>query len=101
MAPTTTDDTEAHRWELRIDGDLAVTAAYRRDGDRITFTHTVTEEAHRGEGLARQLVSEALAAARSQGLAVIPQCPYVRKLVAEDPDLVSLVPEGERARFDL
>lgn len=101
MATTTTDHPEAHRFELRVDGDLAVTAEYRLGDGRITFTHTATEEAHRGGGLARDLVTFALADARDRGLAVLPECPYVRKIVAEDPELVALVPEDERPRFDL
>ncbi len=101
MTTTTTDHPESHRYELAVDGDLAVVAEYRLDGDRITFTHTGTEPAHRGEGLARDLVTFALADARDRGLAVLPECPYVRKVVGEDPALVALVPEDERARFDL
>lgn len=101
MTTTTTDAPEAHRYELHVDGDLAVVAEYRLDGDRITFTHTGTEPDHQGQGLARDLVTFALDDARSRGLAVLPECPYVRKLIAEDPALVALVPQDLRAHFEL
>lgn len=101
MTTTTADHPEAQRYELRVDDDLAVVAEYRLDGSRITFTHTGTEPAHRGEGLARDLVTFALDDARSRGLAVVPECPYVRKVIAEDPALVTLVPEDERSRVGL
>ncbi|WCO66061.1 GNAT family N-acetyltransferase [Iamia majanohamensis] len=101
MTTTTTNVPEEQRWELRVDGDLAVVAEYRLDDDRITFTHTRTEPDHRGEGLARQLVDAALADARDRGLAVVPECPYVRKVVGEDADLVALVPADDRDRLGL
>jgi hypothetical protein len=44
----------------------------------------------------------ALDDARRRGLQVLPSCPYVRKVIAEDPDtFLDLVPADQRARFDL
>ena len=55
-----------------------------------------------GRGLARQLVTDELDDARRRGLAVLPFCPHVRKVIAGDPDrFLDLVPTEDRARFHL
>jgi predicted GNAT family acetyltransferase len=60
---------------------------------------------HRGgEGclsLASKLVRTALSEARSDGLAVLPFCPFVRGYIAGHSEYLDLVPEDTRARFEL
>jgi hypothetical protein len=52
--------------------------------------------------MAKQLVTRALQDARSRGLAVLPFCPYVRKVISENPEqYLDLVPVRDRARFQL
>lgn len=59
-------------------------------------------EAFAGRGLARKLVADALADVRRRGLAVLPFCPYVRRVIASDPSkYLDLVRPGDRARFGL
>ena len=58
------DDPERSRYELRLDGEVAVVADYRRDGDQVSFTHTGTDPRLRGRGLAGQLIERALADAK-------------------------------------
>ena len=96
------DDPTESRYEI-YDGDqLAGFSAYKLNPGRIAFTHTEVGEAFSGRGLARKLVAEKLADARRRELAVLPFCPYVRTVIAENPDkYLDLVPAVDRDRFQL
>lgn len=96
------DNTDRHRFELQIDGEPAAVEVYDLRGDRIALVHTETLPGHEGEGLARKLVEAVLAEVRERGLGVIPECPYVRKVIADNPDrYLDLVPAELRQQFDL
>jgi predicted GNAT family acetyltransferase len=99
---TVRDVPEHHRYELH-DGDQRVgLSTYDLDGDTITFTHTEIDPAFGGRGLGKLLVTAELEDARRRGLAVLPVCPYVRKVIAEDQTAyLDLVPADQRMRFDL
>ncbi|CAD0334925.1 hypothetical protein CFBP498_24010 [Xanthomonas hortorum pv. vitians] len=59
-------DTDGHHAEL----------AYRREGERMTITHTHVPDAIGGRGIAAVLVEAALHYAREAGLKVVPACSY-------------------------
>jgi len=46
-------------------------------------------------------VRTALLEARSDGLSVLPFCPFVRSYIAGHTEYLDLVPEDMRAKFDL
>lgn len=89
------DAPDRNRWEARLDDgpDAPVVgyAAYRREGDRITFTHTVVEPEHEGAGVGSALARAALEGARAAGLRVVPQCPFVAAWIRRHPDYADLV----------
>ena len=96
------DNPAKHRYEIYDDDQLAGFSEYKLTGSRIAFTHTEVDPAFRGRSLARQLVDGELDDARRRGLAVLPFCPYVRKVIAESPErYLDLVPARDRARFQL
>lgn len=101
MSTEVRDVPAEHRFEIVVDGEVAGFAAYRSAPGVRAFAHTVVEGRFQGQGLAGQLVREALDTTRTEGLAVEPYCPYVRRFVAEHPEYVDLVPVDERGRFDL
>jgi len=101
MSERFADNPARRRYELHEDGKLAGFAQYRRSADTIMFTHTETDPAFRGAGVAGRLVAAALADARKQGLDVLPLCPYVREWLASHPEYTDLVPEPQRATFGL
>lgn len=102
MSTTVTDAPDASRYEIRVDGELAGIAEYRLSGGTITFHHTQVESEYEGRGLARTMVTHALDEARVRGLAVVPQCPFVRMVVARSPrEYLDLVPADARVRLDL
>lgn len=96
-----TDNPEAERYEVHVDGKLAGFAEYRREPDRITFTHTEVDSAYGGRGLAGRLAQFSLDEAREAGLEVLPYCPFYRGWIQKHPAYRDLVPEDRRAEFDL
>ena len=99
--PEVGDVAERSRFEIRSGGRLAGFAEYRTGPGSITFAHTEIHDGFAGQGLGGVLVRAALDAARRRGLAVHPDCPFVRGWIAKHPEYVDLVPAAERARFDL
>lgn len=82
---TVRDNAAESRYELAMEGDLAI-AAYQREGDRIVFTHTLVPEALEGHGIGSRLVAAALADVRRQGLTVIPACEFVAAYFERHPE---------------
>ena len=96
-----TENEQAHRYEVRVDGQLAGFTQYRRHPGVIEFVHTQIEPEYEGRGLASWLIRSVLDTARADGLDVLPYCPFVRGYIDRHPDYVDLVPAGRRAEFDL
>jgi predicted GNAT family acetyltransferase len=95
------DVPDRSRFEVRVGEELAGFAEYRRRPGLIAFVHTLIDPRFEGRGLASRLVRTALAEARSDGLAVLPFCPFVRGYIADHGDYLDLVPEDMRATFQL
>lgn len=84
------DNPDAGQFEATIDGMLAL-AAYRLEGDRISFTHTEVPAALGGRGIGSALIGAALAAARERGLKVVPQCTFVAAYMERRPETQDLL----------
>ena len=95
------DAPERSRFEVRVDGEVAGYAEYRRRPGLIAFVHTVIDPRFEGQGLASRLASTALSEARSDDLSVLPFCPFVRGYIARHVEYLDLVPDGMRTQFDL
>ena len=95
------DVSDRSRFEVRVSDEVAGFTEYRRHGDLIAFVHTLVDPRFEGHGLGSRLVREELADARSEGLSVLPFCPFVRSYIADHPEYLDLVPEDMRAKFDL
>ena len=88
---TVRDRPEAARFEAVDEaGAVAGFAAYRREADRVVFTHTEVDDAFEGHGVGSTLVRAALDAVRDEGLRVVPQCPFVRAWIKSHPDYADL-----------
>jgi uncharacterized protein len=84
---TVSDDREKSRFEaVDESGVVAGFAAYRREGDRVVFTHTEVDDAFEGRGVGSVLVRAALDAVREEGLRVVAECPFVRSYVERHPE---------------
>jgi predicted GNAT family acetyltransferase len=94
-----TDNAEGERYEIAVDGDLAGFVQYRRRPQLIAFVHTEIDSRFEGRGLGGRLVGTALDAARADGLAVLPFCPFVNAHIQRHPEYADLVPDAFRAQF--
>ena len=91
------DVPDRSRYEVRVDGEIAGFAEYRRRPGLIAFIHTLIDPRFEGQGLASKLVRTALDEARSDAVAVLPFCPFVRSYIAGHSEYVDLVPDSMRA----
>lgn len=91
MAITCRHDAEQQRY-LAEDGDqVAGLIDYRIDGQVIAITHTETDPAHQGQGIAGKLTRFALDDIRSRGLTVRPLCPYTRSFIGKHAEYQDLL----------
>ena len=86
-----TDNPEADRYELTVDGEPAGFVTYRQSPGVIAFLHAEVHPSRERRGLGSQLVREALDDARARGLAVRPLCPFVQWFVETHTEYKDLV----------
>lgn len=79
------DNPAKSRFELEIDGELAI-AEYRIADGAIYLTHTETPARLQGRGVASQLVRGAVESARARGLRIVPRCSYVADWLNRHPE---------------
>ncbi len=101
MTKTVQDAPERSRFEIEVDGELAGFLDYRRDGDEYALPHTRIYPQYEGQGLGAELVREALVEIAERGGTVLPYCPFVPKVIRDNPELIELVREDQRAGFGL
>lgn len=92
---------DRHRYEIRADGAHAGHASYIDEGSVRAIMHTWIEDEFEGQGLGSKLILFALGDIRATGLQVLPKCPFVPKVIRDNPEFVDLVPEDQRARYGL
>lgn len=78
------------RFELTEGGGTA-SAAYRLEGDTISFIHTVVPEEMEGQGIGSRLVRAALDESRRRGLKVVPLCSFVKTYIERHPEYQDLL----------
>lgn len=83
--PLVTDNRAASRFELHAEGGTAI-LQYKRTPDTLTLIHTEVPTQLRGRHLGERLVKAALDAGRSEGLRIVPQCPFVQAYLRKHPD---------------
>jgi uncharacterized protein len=89
---TVRDNPEHHRFEaVDESGVVAGFAAYRRSGDAVVLTHTEVDDAFEGHGVGSRLARGALDALRSQGVRVVPSCPFIGSYIEAHPEYADLV----------
>jgi predicted GNAT family acetyltransferase len=102
MTTAVIDDPTKSRYELFVDDALAGFADYELGTDRITVVHVEVDQQRAGQGLGRVLVDAMLGDIRRRGLAVVPVCPFTRKVIAQNQAAyLDLVPADARDEFEL
>ena len=89
----TTDNPEQHRYEARVDGELAGFAEYRVPGDRVVFTHTEVDDASRARASAPRSRGSPSTTSAPRRRGCVPQCPFIRRWIDKHPEYADLVDE--------
>jgi uncharacterized protein len=76
------------RFEIEVGGQMAV-AEYRREGNRMIFTHTEVPPQFRGHGTAEKLVLAGFETARRENLKIVAVCSYVAHVLNKHPQFQS------------
>ncbi|MGW1787848.1 GNAT family N-acetyltransferase [Streptomyces tubercidicus] len=79
-----------NRYEILVEGKRAGLTAYRDRGEQRVFHHTEIDDAFAGQGLASQLVREALTGVRKSGKRIVPVCPYVAKFLKRHEEFADI-----------
>jgi predicted GNAT family acetyltransferase len=95
------DNPQRERFEISLDGNVVGFLEYHRTPRALSLIHTKIVPEHEGEGLAGELISAVLDGARSEGLQVLPFCPFVRDFIEAHKQYLDLVPAERRAEFKL
>jgi predicted GNAT family acetyltransferase len=80
--PVVQDDSGESRLVVDEQGAIAE-LVYEVDERRLLLLHTGVPESFRGRGIGGRLVSAAVDKARSEGLTIVPWCPYARRWLQE------------------
>lgn len=83
------------RFVADIDGAEAVLEYTVRAAGVLDYRRTFTPPPLRGQGIAKTVVLFALDYAREQGVKIIPTCPYVAKVVRENPGYADLIADTD------
>jgi predicted GNAT family acetyltransferase len=85
-----TDNRAGSRFELQAGGAVAE-LMYRRRADRLVLVHTEVPDSIGGHGIGGRLVQAAVDRALSEGLTVVPLCPFARSWLERHPETASAV----------
>ena len=84
MMPDVTDNRDASRFKLEVDGHVAF-LRYHRTATSLTLVHTEVPEPLRGRHLGDRLAKAGIEAARAEGLGLVVMCPFVRAYLRKHP----------------
>lgn len=76
---------EKNRFELEIDGHLAIIEYQEKDGS-IALTSTQVPDALSGRGIGKEIISQAVAQIEKTDLKVIPVCSFIQAWFKRNPD---------------
>lgn len=92
--PQVLDNTDASRYELAVDGAVAL-LDYKDSplGHRL-LVHTEVPAALQGRGVGSQLVKGVLESARAQGRRIVPVCGFVKAFIGRHPEYADVIAGG-------
>lgn len=88
--PEIRDDAEAHRYELPVEGQVAV-VTYNLSGANLMITETLVPVALEGRGIASRLARHVIEDARTRGLLILPVCPFFSAYLQKHPEHADVV----------
>lgn len=88
--PEIRDNAELKRYELPVDGDVAV-VTYNLSATSLMITETLVPERLEGRGLASRLAKHVLDDAKARDLLILPVCPYFMGYLKKHPEHADVV----------
>jgi uncharacterized protein len=85
------DNTDRHRFEVIVDGELGGFADYRTRNGLLIITHSHVDPKYRGQGVGGQLAKQTLDMLRERGVQVVPVCPFFAEYVTQHPEYDDIV----------
>jgi len=93
------DNEERSRFELDVDGPIAL-VTYRKTDGAITLVHTEVPPELGGRGIGSKLGRATLDAVRAQGRKLSVECDFIRNFMRKNPEYDDLLAAGEDARAE-
>ncbi|GAW41243.1 hypothetical protein SH203_01647 [Brevundimonas sp. SH203] len=90
LDPDIRDDAELKRYELPVEGDVAV-VTYNLSPPNLMITETLVPERLEGRGIASRLAKHVLADARARNLLILPVCPFFSAYLQKHPEYADVV----------
>lgn len=90
MTAAVVHNPEKSRFELRLDGAVAV-ACYERQGDAFVLTHTEVPKELSGRGVGSKLARGVFEAIRAQGGRAVVQCSFMAGYAEKHLEVADLV----------
>ena len=98
--PDIRNNTDAHRYELNVDG-LTATVAYNLTGPNLMITETLVPMALEGRGIASRMARHVTDDARERGLVILPVCTFFGHFFQKHPDQADVVHPDYRKALGL
>lgn len=84
-SPVVADNRDTQRFELTVDGHTAF-LTYDRRPQSMVLLHTEVPPELRGRQFGERLADAAIRAARSEGLPIVIECPFIRDYIRRHPE---------------
>ena len=90
MEANFSNNTQAHRFELELDGKVAY-IDYRIEGKTLTLLHTEVPKELGGKGIGSMIAEKALDYATINDFKVIPTCTFIAAYIRKNPKYEGLL----------
>ena len=90
LDPDIHDNAELKRYELPVDGELAV-VTYNLSPPNLMITETLVPQRLEGRGIASRLAKHVIEDARERELLILPVCPFFAAYFQKHPELADAV----------
>ncbi|WP_375000039.1 GNAT family N-acetyltransferase [Aeromicrobium sp. CTD01-1L150] len=101
MGTTVTDNPDASRFEITVDDTVAGWVDYREHEGEYALPHTRVLPEFEGRGIGSELIVQTLRTIAERQGSVLPFCPFIPKVLHDNPELIDLVPADQRETFGL
>lgn len=85
LDPDVQNNAEAKRYELPVDGEIAV-VTYNLSPPNLMITETLVPERLEGKGIGSRLAKHVIADAKARDLLILPVCPFFSAYLKKHPE---------------